>query len=332
LKRTDTLHFLIHCIVKAIIALVTAGSTFALLWLSLTATTYAHTSIHSGLISSAVTVTVPANIATESLFLTSTLRVSPPAPTTVNGLPLTAFVWIPIEVRENVQRIYAEGQARGNIAGHFSAIGDSSIAGGQFLERFAKGPYKLGKYAYLQSVITAYSSSFTRTSTSVRIGMHSWTALNPNWANKALCKPNEGPVACEIRIQQPSVIFIRLGANDSPASLFEQGMRSIINTTVEHGVVPILITKANSPGAITNANNGVLRRLAEEFKVPLIDFEALSATLPSRGLGQDTVHMTGYGRVDYTLPNAFRSGHGVHNLAALIGLDEVWRTMRAEPR
>jgi hypothetical protein len=33
--------------------------------------------------------------------------------------------------------------------------------------------------------------------------------------------------------------------------------------------------------------------------------------------------------VDYTLPSVFRSGHAVHNLAALIGLDEVWRAMKA---
>jgi hypothetical protein len=304
---------------------------FALLWLWLASSATAHAGVRELVVGSAiVTATAPANITNEPLFLTSTLRAAPPAPTAVNGLPLTTFVWMPAEVRENVQLIYADGQKRGNIAGHFSAIGDSSIAGGQFLERFAKGPYKLGEYAYLQDVINAYSPSFTRTSTSVRIGLHSWTALNPAWANKRTCKPNENAVACELRIHQPSIVFVRLGANDSPVSLFERGMRGILSTTVESGVVPILITKANAPGAITNANNDVLRALAREFKVPLIDFEALSATLPGRGLGNDAVHMTSFGRVDYTLPSAFRSGHGVHNLAALIGLDEVWRAMTAQ--
>lgn len=303
---------------------------FAVLWALLTAASPAHADATPRTIGSAVvTATAPANIASEPLFITSTLRASPPAPTAVNGLPLIAFVRMPADVRENVQRIYAEGQKRGNIPGHFSAVGDSSIAGGQFLERFARGPYKLGNYAYLQDVINAYSPSFTRTSTSVRIGLHAWTAINPTWANKRVCQPNEHAVACEIRIQQPSILFIRLGANDSPASLFEKGMRGILSATIESGVVPILITKANAPGAITNANNDVLRTLAQEFKVPLIDFEALSATLPGRGLGNDAVHMTGYGRVDYTLPSVFRSGHGVHNLAALIGLDEVWRAMKA---
>jgi hypothetical protein len=232
------------------------------------------------------------------------------------------------EVRAHIREIYARGQTLGNNPQHFSAVGDSSIAGGQFLERFAKGPYRLGDYAYLQDVINAYSPSFTRTSTSVRIGLHSWTALNPVWANKALCKPNENAVACEIRIQKPSVAFIRLGANDSPVSLFDRSMRSIVSYTIESGVIPILITKANAPGVLTNANNDALRNIARDFKVPLIDYDVLASTLPRRGLGADSVHMTGYGRVDYTLPSVFESGHGMHNLAALIGLDAVWREVK----
>ena len=102
----------------------------------------------------------------------------------------------------------------------------------------------------------------------------------------------------------------------------------IVAFAVDNGVIPILITKANSPAAITNGNNAAMRAIAEEFKVPLIDFDQLAQTLPGRGLGNDSVHMTGYLRNDYTLTNTLRSGHAMHNLAALIGLDAVWRAAR----
>jgi hypothetical protein len=109
-------------------------------------------------------------------------------------------------------------------------------------------------------------------------------------------------------------------------------MRGIVEASMKGGVIPILITKANAPpgaaNAITNGNNDVLRQLADEYKVPLIDFDRLAQTLPQRGLGADNVHMTGYAKNDFTLERTLRSGHAMHNLAALIGLDAVWREVR----
>src|SRR5262245_49230221 len=77
---------------------------------------------------------------TQTLFLTSTLPTPLRAPRTVNSLPITTLISISAEVRAHIREIYAYGQTLGNNPQHFSAVGDSSIAGGQFLERFAKGP------------------------------------------------------------------------------------------------------------------------------------------------------------------------------------------------
>jgi hypothetical protein len=251
--------------------------------------------------------------------------------TSVNGIPLASLVLMPDDVRSNVRAIYMRGLQLGNDARAFSAVGDSSIAGGQFLERFGKGPVNLGDYGYLQDVLAQFTPSFTRTSTSVRIGLHSWSVLNPAWADKRKCEPNETVIACEFRLHKPGIVFIRLGANDSPMSLFDRSMRRIVAFAIENGVIPILITKANSPNAITNENNGALRRIADDYKVPLIDFDRLAQTLPQRGLGKDNVHMTGYLWNDFTLASTLNSGHAMHNLAALIGLDAVWREARSQP-
>lgn len=267
-----------------------------------------------------------------AIAVTPTLA-GPAAPlTAVNGIPISGLVVMDDAVRANIRAIHARGAELGNDMRAFSAIGDSSIAGGQFLERFGKGPVVLGDFGYLEDVIAQFTPSFTRTSTSVRIGLHSWSVLNPAWADKRACEPNETVIACEFRLNKPGVVFIRLGANDSPTSLFDKSMRRIIEVSIEGGVIPILITKANAPpgaaNAITNGNNDILRQLAGEYKVPLIDFDQLAQTLPQRGLGADHVHMTGYAKNDFTLERTLRSGHAMHNLAALIGLDAVWREMR----
>jgi hypothetical protein len=254
------------------------------------------------------------------------------APTSINGIAFDAFVWFPSDVQTNTRAIFAKGQSLGNNPTAFSAIGDSTIAGGQFLERFSKGDYNLGPYDFLQPTLDVFTSSLKRTSTTVRVGLHSWTALNPTWANKDVCKPNETPVACEFRINKPSYVFIRLGANDDANALFEKSMRNVLSYTVESGVVPILITKSNDPSLRTARNNASLRKLADEFKIPLVDFELVAARLPGRGVGSDGVHMTGYWKVDYTLPSVFNSGHAMHNLAVLVGLTKIYQINTVKSR
>jgi hypothetical protein len=69
-----------------------------------------------------------------------------------------------------------------------------------------------------------------------------------------------------------------------------------------------------------------VRAIAKALNTPLVDFESLANTLPNYGLGNDMVHMTSFNKVDYSQPALFRSGHAMHNLAALISLDAVWRT------
>jgi hypothetical protein len=40
-------------------------------------------------------------------------------------------------------------------------------------------------------------------------------------------------------------------------------------------------------------------------------------------LKEDQIHLTPFDEFDYTLPEALGTGHGVHNLTALIVLDAI---------
>ena len=251
----------------------------------------------------------------------------PPPPPGINGVANAAIFVMSDAAQQHVQAIFAAGQALGRNPRAFSKVGDSTIQLPYFLGRFDGGDYDLGDYAYLQSAIDYYAGSFGRDGEAVRKGFHSWTVFNPTWANKDVCEPNEGPLPCEFRVHNPSVLLIRLGANDViPAGAFEKDMRAILDYAIENGVIPILGTKPDRNEG-SDQNNTVIRQLADEYTLPLWDFDALAATLPDRGLGPDKVHMTSFPSFDYTQPTAFERGHAVHNLSALIVLDRIRLTV-----
>ena len=248
-----------------------------------------------------------------------------PPPGQVNGIPYSSFVILPDNVRQNARAIYARGQELGNNPRAFSKMGDSTIEPPHFLTRFDSGPYNLGDYAYLQDVIDYFAGSFGRESIAVRRGLHAWSVDDPLWADKTYCQPNETVLACEFRLHKPSLLLVRLGSNDVgvPGS-FRQSMETIVQYAIDNGVIPVLGTKAdrNEGGDI---NNAIIRELAAQYQVPLWDFDAVANTIPGRGLSEDNVHMTFFYSHDYTDPTAFQTGHGVHNLTALILLDELWK-------
>jgi hypothetical protein len=232
------------------------------------------------------------------------------------------------DVKEHVREIFANGQTLGRNPKAFSKVGDSTIENPHFLARFDEGPYNLGQYAYLQAVIDYYAGSFGRQGMAVRRGLHSWSVMDPLWADKTNCQANEAPIPCEFRLHSPSVLLIRLGSNDvgSPAG-FEQNLRKLVRYSIENGVIPVLGTKADRIEGPGNINNDIIRKAAADLKVPLWDFDLVAQTLPGSGLDYDSVHMTFFYEHDYTLPKAFQRGHAVHNLTALIVLDEVWKVV-----
>jgi hypothetical protein len=223
-----------------------------------------------------------------------------------------------------VRGIYLDGLALGNNPHTFSKIGDCNSELPFFLGKFDQGAYNLGPYAYLQPVLDQFAGSFGRQSMTVWTGNHVWAVLDATWANPAYCIAGETPLACEFRLNRPSLVLIRLGTNEAGSpELFEANLRKIITYSIEHGVIPVLGTKADRIEG-SDRNNDIVRALAQEYGVPLWDFGRVADTLPGRGLLADGFHMN-YVPPDYTTPAALQTGHSVQNLMALMALNTVWR-------
>ena len=251
----------------------------------------------------------------------------PPPPDRVNDVPFAAFVVMDNAVIDHMRQIYATGRSLDRNSQAFSKAGDSTIESPYFLGRFDSRPYNLGAYQYLQGVIDHFSGSYGRQSLAVRVGQHSWTLLNPVWADKTQCKADESPLACEFRVNNPSLVLMRLGANDAGVpKLFDKKMREVVEYTIEQGVIPVLSTKPDQREG-TERINEIVRTIAADYKVPLWDFAKIASTLPGRGLGSDGVHLTSFYQHDYALPQALQRGHGAQNLTALMVLDEIWRVL-----
>jgi len=251
-----------------------------------------------------------------------------PPPDRVNNLPFDSFVVMDSAVIDHIREIFAKGQALGRNPQAFSKAGDSTIESPYFLGRFDSSPYNLGAYQYLQAVIDYFKGSYGRQSLAVRIGQHSWTLLNPAWADKTQCQVDESPLACEFRVNNPSVVILRLGANDAGVpKLFDKNMREVVEYTIAQGVIPVLSTKPDQREG-TEQINEIVRKIAADYGIPLWDFAKVADTLPGRGLGPDGVHLTGFYQHDYTLPQALQRGHGAQNLTALIVLDQIWQVLK----
>jgi hypothetical protein len=247
-------------------------------------------------------------------------------PETINGVPVADIDGMNPAVAETVRAIFSRGQQLGRDPRVFSKLGDSTILNPHFLGPFDEGEYNLGEFANLQPTIEQYPGSFARHGVAARFGMHSWTVFDPQWADKDWCLPNEDSLACEFRLNNPSVLFVRLGSNDAGApSGFRYNLRQVIETAIDNGIIPIIGTKADRFEG-SNENNDILRELAAEYNVPLWDFDLLADTIPGRGLDTDNVHL----KIDdlphdFTLPETFQRGHPLQDLSALIALDQVRR-------
>lgn len=253
---------------------------------------------------------------------------TPLGPQTINDVPLSVIAPLPPETVANIRAIYAAGQKLGRDPNAFSKLGDSTLLNPHFLGPFDSGDYNLGDFAHLQPTIDRFAGSFERHGVAAHFGLHSWTVFDPMWADPDWCEANEDVLACEIRLQNPSFLFVRLGSNDAGApNGFRFNVKKVIEFAIANGVIPIIGTKADRFEG-SNENNDILRALTEEYDVPLWDFDRLADTLPGRGLDSDGVHLVIDDLPhDYTDPAAFQRGHAMQDLSALIVLDQIRRAL-----
>lgn len=200
-------------------------------------------------------------------------------------------------VSGRAKEIYQSGLAKGNDPKIFSAIGDCQSEPNVFL-----GIYETNRYwfaegdKYLQASVDFYKGSFSRKSLAVRDGLSAPSALSPLWADKENCQATENPVACELRVRKPSIIFVNLGTNwkaGASAKKYEEYLRQIVDMIVANGTLPILSTKADNVEG-DNSLNLATARVAHDYDIPLYNFWQAASFLDNHGLdaSRDNVYLT----------------------------------------
>ena len=220
--------------------------------------------------------------------------------------------------------MYQLGVVKGNDPHAFAKIGDCETDTDWFLEDFDKGPgsYSLGPYQSLQSVIDYFKDSFGRKSLAARRGFNAASLLTTFWSDPEQCKTDETPLACEYRIQRPSLALIMLGTNDvSRKDAFEQNLRQVIQFSLDQSVLPVLATKADNLEGDESINATIVR-LAQEYDLPLWNFWAEVQPLPGHGLVEDGAHLT-HAPNRFDDPLVMKAAWPWRNLSTLQVLDAV---------
>ncbi|MBX7212783.1 MAG: SH3 domain-containing protein [Thermoflexales bacterium] len=258
-----------------------------------------------------------------------------PAPTRiVSGGPASYPYISGIGARSRA--IFAAGQKLGNRPGSVALVGDSNTDNPAFFKPFAWGTYDLAGFAYLQPTIDFFKGSFLHDSPAAVGGFNTTKVLDPANA-RAGCLPGESPLRCEYRQTKPSVALILIGTGDQHTwQGYEGRLRQILNETIDLGIIPVLITKADDLETKDNTAplgyiNGIIIRLAGEYGTPLLNLRAVVDTLPNKGCIADGFHYNkpADGQAANFSAAYLQYGYNQRNLTALQVLDLLRRQVIA---
>ena len=269
--------------------------------------------------------TLPSPTETPTSMFTPTIT-STATPDT-RPLPRNWSSWpiIPM-VSARAVEIYRLGQQMGVTPNTFSVVGDCQSEPAVFMGIYGTDSNPIGEnYPEYLETIALFYDSFNHNSVAVVNGLSAPSALDPFWADSARCNATESPVACELRLYKPMVVFINLGTNwraDASADAYVAYLRQIVDQIIASGAVPILTNKADNVEG-DHSINLVTAQVAYDYDIPLMNFWLRSDSMPNHGL--DAAH---------TPPNVYLTpaGWDARNFAALRTLDSVWRALTEKQR
>jgi hypothetical protein len=213
-------------------------------------------------------------------------------PGAVQPAPAMRLPGVPT-VSKKVQQLYKDAQKAGRKPNTVSVIGDCNSEHPVFLGRLAAGAFNLAPYPQLQKTFQAFQPSFNRASVATSGSFNAGMAFDTTWADPNVCKGNEGPLGCELRLSNASIMLISLGTGDTFTwQEFEKHYKTIIDTVLASKAVPVLMTKADDletkqGGAPAGHINNTVRKLGAQYGLPVIDFNKAAQTLPDGGLAQE---------------------------------------------
>ena len=116
------------------------------------------------------------------------------------------------------------------------------------------------------------------------------------WADPSVCERGESALECEIRVNNPSIMFVNLGSNWIPGvgmDVYYTYLSDIVRTLLDHGILPILSSKADNVEG-DNSINETTAQVARDFDIPFYNFWAISQYLPNQGLDptRDGIHLS----------------------------------------
>jgi hypothetical protein len=230
----------------------------------------------------------------------------------------------PEEISERVVEIYQEGQRQGRDPLSFSVIGDCQSIPYVFMGPFGRGILAPdASESYLWDAINAFGPSFDRWSVTARGGFTAASILNALQADTEECKPGETPLTCEFRLNNPAFVLITLETWLDPETIdrYEVYLRQILDTVIEKGAVPILLTKADSSELRGEKHviNPVIVNLAYEYQVPVVNFWQAAQYLDNFGIDPE--------REGFHLSQA---GYNLKNILALRALYATWMKVSGE--
>ncbi|NPV56592.1 MAG: hypothetical protein HPY76_07985, partial [Anaerolineae bacterium] len=226
-------------------------------------------------------------------------------------------------VSQRAVEIYRRGLALGNDPRAFSVVGDCQAIQEVFLGLYERESlYHLdASNRFLQETIDQFDGSFGRMGYAVRGGYSAASILSPLQADPEGCQPGETPLACEIRRHNPSILVISLEVWFDPATVdrYEEYLRAILDLSIERGILPILINKADMNEGDQHIINPVLAQLAHEYRLPLANFWRAAQSLPNYGIDpqREGFHLS-------------QEGYWMKSLVGLQSLDLVWRAAQAD--
>ena len=224
----------------------------------------------------------------------------------------------------HARQVLLDGAAKGANPRAFAKVGDCETLTDWFLVDFDRGTryYDLGPYGALQKVIDYYAGSFQHKSAASARGFTAASALSSYWADPQVCQAGETPLACEYRVQKPAVAFIMLGTNDvNHKTTFAANLRKILEQSLERGILPVLVTKADNLEGDQSLNL-TIARMAYEYDLPLWNYWLAVQALPTRGLQPDGAHLT-HAPNRFGDPDVLLSAWPVRNLTALQVLEVI---------
>ena len=268
------------------------------------------------------------NTPPENPLVTQSIKVTGPL-TETNTIPVDSSddFWkelpiFPESISDRMREVHKKGLAMGNDPRSFIRVGDCNSKNPDFLTGF-DGKYNLGEFTYLQPTIDYFKGSFGRYNQTANPG-HTTSRLVVSFWNNGDCLANEPMLECQFRLDNPSIAFISLGTIDAkydykyPTS-FERNLRRIIEKTLENGIVPILVTKADNLEGDYSIN-ATIARLAIEYEIPLWNFWRSAQALEHAGLEPDMEHLNYLSEppsTDFSSPYSLYYAKEVRNLNGL---------------